>query len=134
MGNPLQYSCLGNPMDRGAWWATIHAITKSRTRLSMHACTYTHTQHTLFQGVKTGHSMSRSVSAASLFPIFHSPFPVSPTPSSSYSFPNSFSSYALGLPLVGTTLGLNNLLTPRFLSLVLMRQCLRTSFQAIDEK
>ena len=28
-GNPLQYSCLGNPMDRGAWWATVHSITKS---------------------------------------------------------------------------------------------------------
>ena len=27
-GNPLQYSCLGNPMDRGAWWATVHGITK----------------------------------------------------------------------------------------------------------
>ena len=25
-GNPLQYSCLGNPMDRGAWWATVHGI------------------------------------------------------------------------------------------------------------
>ena len=33
-GNPLQYSCLENPMDRGAWWATIHRVTKSRTRLS----------------------------------------------------------------------------------------------------
>ena len=33
-GNPLQYSCLGNPMDRGAWWATVCGITKSRTRLS----------------------------------------------------------------------------------------------------
>ena len=33
-GNPLQYSCLENPMDRGAWWATVHGITKSRTRLS----------------------------------------------------------------------------------------------------
>ena len=30
-GNPLQYSCLENPMDRGAWWATVHGITKSRT-------------------------------------------------------------------------------------------------------
>ena len=30
-GNPLQYSCLGNPMDRGAWWATIHRVTMSRT-------------------------------------------------------------------------------------------------------
>ena len=27
-GNPLQYSCLGNPMDRGTWWATVHGITK----------------------------------------------------------------------------------------------------------
>ena len=38
-GNPLQYSCLGNPMDRGAWWAAVHGVAKSRTRLSMH--TYT---------------------------------------------------------------------------------------------
>ena len=27
-GNPLQYSCLGNPMDRGAWWATVHGVLK----------------------------------------------------------------------------------------------------------
>ena len=27
-GNPLQYFCLGNPMDRGAWWATVHGVTK----------------------------------------------------------------------------------------------------------
>ena len=33
-GNPLWYSCLENPMDRGAWWATVHWVTKSRTRLS----------------------------------------------------------------------------------------------------
>ena len=33
-GNPLQYSCLGNPMDRGPWWATVHGVSKSRTRLS----------------------------------------------------------------------------------------------------
>ena len=32
-GNLLQYSCLGNPMDRGAWWATVHGIAKSWTRL-----------------------------------------------------------------------------------------------------
>ena len=31
---PLQYSCLENPMDGGAWWATIHGVAKSRTRLS----------------------------------------------------------------------------------------------------
>ena len=30
-GNSLQYSCLGNPMDRGAWWAAVHGVAKSRT-------------------------------------------------------------------------------------------------------
>ena len=30
-GNPLQYSCLGNPMDGGAWWATVQRVTKSQT-------------------------------------------------------------------------------------------------------
>ena len=33
-GYPLQYSCLGNPMDRGAWWVAVHGVTKSQTRLS----------------------------------------------------------------------------------------------------
>ena len=33
-GNPLQYSCLENPLDRGAWQATVHGVAKSRTRLS----------------------------------------------------------------------------------------------------
>ena len=33
-GTPLQYSCLENPMDGGAWWATVHGIAKSQTRLS----------------------------------------------------------------------------------------------------
>ena len=33
-GNPLQYSCLENPMDRGAWWAIVHRVTKSRVQLS----------------------------------------------------------------------------------------------------
>ena len=33
-GTPLQYSCLKNPMDGGAWWAAVHGVTKSRTRLS----------------------------------------------------------------------------------------------------
>ena len=32
-GNPLQYSCLGNPMDRGAWWAAIRGVAKSWTQL-----------------------------------------------------------------------------------------------------
>ena len=33
-GNPLQHSCLENPMDRGAWWAAVHRIAKSQTRLN----------------------------------------------------------------------------------------------------
>ena len=33
-GTPLQYSCLENPMDGGAWWAVVHGVAKSRTRLS----------------------------------------------------------------------------------------------------
>ena len=40
-GNPLQYSCLENPMDRGAWRATVHGVAKSQTRLkrlSAHTC------------------------------------------------------------------------------------------------
>ena len=38
-GNPLQYSCLENSMDRGAWWTIVHGVTKSQTRLSMLTCT-----------------------------------------------------------------------------------------------
>ena len=44
--NPLQYSCLENPMDRGAWWATVHGVAKSRIWLkqcSMHAWLTTYT-------------------------------------------------------------------------------------------
>ena len=40
-GNSLQYSCLGNPVDRGAWWAAVHGVVQSQTplkRVSMHAC------------------------------------------------------------------------------------------------
>ena len=33
-GNPLQYSCLGNPMDGGAWWAAVHGVVRSQTRLN----------------------------------------------------------------------------------------------------
>ena len=48
-GNPLQYSCLENHIDRGAWQAAVHRVTKSRTwlkRLSTHTHTHTHT-HTV---------------------------------------------------------------------------------------
>ena len=39
-GNPLQYSCLENPIDRGAWRATVHGVTESQTRLSTHTHVY----------------------------------------------------------------------------------------------
>ena len=39
-GTPLQYSCLENPMDGGAWWAAVHGVTKSRTRLSDFTLTF----------------------------------------------------------------------------------------------
>ena len=41
MANPLQYSCLENPMDGGAWWATVHGVVKSQTRLSDFTFTFT---------------------------------------------------------------------------------------------
>ena len=57
-GNPLQYSCLGNPIDRGAWWATVHGIAKSQKRLSAHIWFYafllwwfwglTHSKHIMY--------------------------------------------------------------------------------------
>ena len=39
--NPLQYACLENPVDRGAWWTAVYGVSQSRTRLkrlNMHAC------------------------------------------------------------------------------------------------
>ena len=54
-GNPLQYSCLENPMDRGAWRASVHGVTKSRKRLS----DFTHTLTCAgAHGVKMGYSWS----------------------------------------------------------------------------
>ena len=39
-GTPLQYSCLENPMDRGAWWAAVHGVTESQTRLNDFTLTF----------------------------------------------------------------------------------------------
>ena len=39
-GNPFQYSCLANPMDRGAWCATVHGVAESRIQLSMNPRTH----------------------------------------------------------------------------------------------
>ena len=43
-GNPLQYSCLENPIDRGAWWATVHGLIVGHDWLHTHTHTHTHTQ------------------------------------------------------------------------------------------
>ena len=37
-GNPLYYSCLGNPIDRGGWWATVHGAAKSQEQLNNWVC------------------------------------------------------------------------------------------------
>ena len=38
-GNPFQHSCMENPMDRGAWWATVHRVAQSdTTKVTWHAC------------------------------------------------------------------------------------------------
>ena len=40
-GNPLQYSCLENPLDRGAWWATVHGVTKESDMIATETTTAT---------------------------------------------------------------------------------------------
>ena len=49
-GNPLQYSCTDNPMDSGAWWATVHRVAESdmteATEHTTHTHTHTHVAHT----------------------------------------------------------------------------------------
>ena len=52
-GNPLQYSCLENPTDRGAWPATVHGVTKSQTRLSEFT-SYLSGKKALLVGTKKG--------------------------------------------------------------------------------
>ena len=45
-GTPLQYSCLENPTDGGAWWTAVHGVAKSRTQLSDFTFTFTVKYHT----------------------------------------------------------------------------------------
>ena len=54
-GTPLQYSCLENPMDEGAWWAAVHGVAKSRTRLSN--LTFTFHFHALEKEMATHSSL-----------------------------------------------------------------------------
>ena len=54
-GTPLQYSCLENPMDRGAWWAAVHGVARSRTRPS--DFTFTFLFHALEKAMATHSSV-----------------------------------------------------------------------------
>ena len=54
-GTPLQYSCLENPMDGGAWWAAIYGVTKSRTQLTV--LTFTFHFHALEKEMATHSSI-----------------------------------------------------------------------------
>ena len=55
-GAPLQYSCLENPMDGGAWWAAVHGVAEGRTRLSDFAFTFHF--HALEKGKATHSSVA----------------------------------------------------------------------------
>ena len=66
-GNPLQYSCLGNPMDAGAWWPTVHGVAKSRTRLSDFTSLTVH-----FSGTKYTHTAVQFSPAPKFFTFLNS--------------------------------------------------------------
>ena len=51
MGNPLQYSCLENSIDRGSWWATVHGVTKCQIQLNTHKHSLTNSQGFLLKKV-----------------------------------------------------------------------------------
>ena len=53
-GNPLQYSCLETPMDRGVWWVTVRGAEKSQTRLNTHTDTHSHPPHTKIFSTQRG--------------------------------------------------------------------------------
>ena len=64
-GNPLQYSCLENPMDRGAWQAVVHRVTKSwilLKQLSTQRCVCTHTHTRVYIYIKWTHMHTHYIS------------------------------------------------------------------------
>ena len=75
IGYPLQCSCLENPMDRGAWWAIVHVVAKSRMRLSTAQWSLLIILHSLA-------AFPSIPGLTSLFPdrIFHLPYPEGITP------------------------------------------------------
>ena len=70
-GSPLQYSCLENPMDRGAWWVIVHGVSKSGTQLSVCARAHTHTHtHTHTHSAMPYIPMTYSFNNWSLYLLF----------------------------------------------------------------
>ena len=59
-GNPLQYSYMENPMDRGTWWATVHSTAKSQTRLKRLS---SHALHDLISSFFTGRAIKEDLSS-----------------------------------------------------------------------
>jgi len=51
-GNPLQHSCLENPMDRGAWWATVHRVAKNHTQLKQLSAHHREQYRSFFKKLK----------------------------------------------------------------------------------
>ena len=78
-GNPLQHSSLKNPMDRGAWWATVHEVARSQTQLSNWPHTHTHTCKFLDNKshLSSCYTMNIILLIAGIFKIYmiHSPWP-----------------------------------------------------------
>ena len=82
--NPLQYSCLENPMDRGAWEATVHGVPKSQTWLSNWACSCIVEYGSLCYSVAPCHLSILYNNLHLLIPNSHSIPPVSPLPLGSH--------------------------------------------------
>ena len=78
-GSPLQYSCLGNPMDRGAWQLTVHGITKSQRHWAIeHACTQArnrkeplHTIKNIYKSLLNGEKSNKERLSALTTPLQH---------------------------------------------------------------
>ena len=78
-GNPLQNYCLENPMDRRAWWATVHGVAKSQTRLKRLT---THTRIDDFMGLSTSHFCIPAAKSLQSCPTLFDPIDGSPPGSS----------------------------------------------------
>ena len=83
-GNPLQHSCLGYPMDRGAWTATVHGVTKSQTQLSNWTHTHIHCSGVTWKTRTSEFSrvFNQDCYLLSLIPLFCNPRDCSPPGSS----------------------------------------------------